>query len=517
MHNSEDNVAVAILGAMAMTLNFVWFDLPGHGTVFLQHAAEMGLEVADGHTLFLIGMFATVLFTALAPRFCEQHVAALLIASALIGTPVLGVYCLATSPMASAVAVVLIGLANLAQLVPCFCILMYVINRAMLVFSITGVFMIKTLVTYLADRLLSTEAQTAFVIALPLLSLVCALAARHFITDGALEANAVRIKFEEPLSTVMMGMVLVSSVLFATTRVVSNMGFWGTTYAVSALNPLEVALASALFCIVCYFTLVKTNAQLLFRFLPGLLILFAAYAFLYSGLGERMGLSATALGVFAQYAEVYGEAFVWTVIFLAIRTLRIPPMRIVGIQQCVFVGIELALQQYVRYSDEASLVIVLFAFFIVFGLLIWALWHFYANGRADQGPRCAACIHAAELERLHELERDGDSDADAGTTEEQPGCQVQPRSTTLSMSTGGTGSEVTDVRRLFAEKHGLSERETDVFVLLAQGRSRKFICDELFIADGTASTHIRHVYEKLGVHSKQELLALVYKDNKADA
>ena len=104
------------------------------------------------------------------------------------------------------------------------------------------------------------------------------------------------------------------------------------------------------------------------------------------------------------------------------------------------------------------------------------------------------------------------------TCKEKPGrSQAQQHSTTLSMSTGGTDSEFTDARRLFAEKHGLSERETDVFVLLAQGRSRKFICDELFIADGTASTHIRHVYEKLGVHSKQELLALVYKDDKAEA
>ena len=48
-----------------------------------------------------------------------------------------------------------------------------------------------------------------------------------------------------------------------------------------------------------------------------------------------------------------------------------------------------------------------------------------------------------------------------------------------------------------------------MFLLLAQGRSRRFICEELFIADGTASTYISRVYEKLGVHSKQELLSLV--------
>lgn len=350
----------------------------------------------------------------------------------------------------------------------------------------------------------------AFVTALPVVSLAVALAARRFVTADARDANSVRIKFEEPLSTVMMGMVLVSSVLFATTRVVSNMGFWGTTYAVSGLGPLEALGVSALFCIVCFFTLVKTYAQLLFRFLPGLMLLFVSYMFLYSDLGARLGWPARALAVFAQYAEVYGEAFVWTVMFLAIRTLKVPPLRVIGIQQSVFVGIELGLQQYARHSDNASLVIVLFAFFIVFGLLIWALWHFYGTGTFDQGPRCEKCIHAAELDALRAQAEA--AHAPAGTAGEEPagaGCAVVPGATTLSMASGGAGSEVTDARRLFAERHGLSERETDVFVLLAQGRSRRFICDELFIADGTASTHIRHVYEKFGVHSKQELLSLV--------
>ena len=238
MHK-RDNVAVAILGALAMMLNFVWFDLPGHGTVFLSHASEVGLEVADGHTLFLIGMFVTVFSMALAPRFFERHIAGLLVASAVIGTPALAAYCFSSSPVTSALAVTLVGLSNLAQLVSCFCILMYVIDRTTLVFSITGVFAVKTLVTYCADRFFDEDIQTAFLLSLPILSLACALAARHCINENAQEACAVRIKFEEPLATVMMGMVLVSSVLFATTRVVSNMGFWGTSYAVSALDPLR--------------------------------------------------------------------------------------------------------------------------------------------------------------------------------------------------------------------------------------------------------------------------------------
>jgi len=56
---------------------------------------------------------------------------------------------------------------------------------------------------------------------------------------------------------------------------------------------------------------------------------------------------------------------------------------------------------------------------------------------------------------------------------------------------------------------GLSPRELEVFVLLAQGRSLKRIQDELVIAEGTIITHRNNIYRKLGVHNKQELLDMV--------
>lgn len=64
-----------------------------------------------------------------------------------------------------------------------------------------------------------------------------------------------------------------------------------------------------------------------------------------------------------------------------------------------------------------------------------------------------------------------------------------------------------------AREKGLSPRETDVMVLLAQGRTRLYIQEELFIAENTVKTHIAHIYKKLGVGNRQELLDLVYQKN----
>lgn len=55
----------------------------------------------------------------------------------------------------------------------------------------------------------------------------------------------------------------------------------------------------------------------------------------------------------------------------------------------------------------------------------------------------------------------------------------------------------------------LSQRELEVLRLLAEGRSAKYVSEELVISFNTARSHIRHIYEKLDVHSKQELISLM--------
>ena len=55
---------------------------------------------------------------------------------------------------------------------------------------------------------------------------------------------------------------------------------------------------------------------------------------------------------------------------------------------------------------------------------------------------------------------------------------------------------------------GLTPRESEVFALLMHGRSVPYIRDELVISRDTVATHVKHIYAKAGVHSRQELLDL---------
>ena len=57
---------------------------------------------------------------------------------------------------------------------------------------------------------------------------------------------------------------------------------------------------------------------------------------------------------------------------------------------------------------------------------------------------------------------------------------------------------------------GLSERERDVAFLLLEGRSQPVIADQLSVATSTVNTHVKHIYQKAGVRSKQEFIEVCH-------
>lgn len=58
----------------------------------------------------------------------------------------------------------------------------------------------------------------------------------------------------------------------------------------------------------------------------------------------------------------------------------------------------------------------------------------------------------------------------------------------------------------YADEHNLTRREREVFALMLRGRDAKSIGEELVISDNTAKAHIRSIYAKTGVHTRQEFM-----------
>ncbi len=59
------------------------------------------------------------------------------------------------------------------------------------------------------------------------------------------------------------------------------------------------------------------------------------------------------------------------------------------------------------------------------------------------------------------------------------------------------------------EHHGLTPRELEVMKMLCKGRTKSYIAETLYLTENTVRSHTKHIYTKLNVHSKQELMDLV--------
>lgn len=95
--------------------------------------------------------------------------------------------------------------------------------------------------------------------------------------------------------------------------------------------------------------------------------------------------------------------------------------------------------------------------------------------------------------------------------------RIAPEGVTAPEAQNPTAAETPAVQQgpdrspaeLVSDAHNLSQREREVLVLIMRGRNVPAIAEELVLSRNTVQTHVRHIYEQLGVHSRQELVAYV--------
>lgn len=75
----------------------------------------------------------------------------------------------------------------------------------------------------------------------------------------------------------------------------------------------------------------------------------------------------------------------------------------------------------------------------------------------------------------------------------------------------GAGTEDDDAERCrrIQKRYLLTNRETEIMELFAHGYSMPHIAELLVVSENTVRTHSKHLYAKLGIHKRQELIELL--------
>jgi DNA-binding CsgD family transcriptional regulator len=91
--------------------------------------------------------------------------------------------------------------------------------------------------------------------------------------------------------------------------------------------------------------------------------------------------------------------------------------------------------------------------------------------------------------------------AQGGLASSQGACAPTP-------PTGGAAAIHEDSVSAIGSRYFLTEREREILSLLVAGRTVPFISEQLGVSQNTVKTHVRHIYAKLDIHDRQELIDL---------
>ncbi|MCL2826217.1 MAG: LuxR C-terminal-related transcriptional regulator [Eggerthellaceae bacterium] len=264
---------------------------------------------------------------------------------------------------------------------------------------------------------------------------------------------------EERYHLVILLLALIS--LFVT-QAITGFGLWGHTREAAtgfSLNTVLVALGSCLvFAAAAWLVLLRhSETPLHVRYQIPLITLITSCMLFLVSTWVLTGLETIADDIIGNAVEMFAQLVLWAVVVSAIKTLRFNGYQILGATAVIY-GI-LAEVWILTFEKMDDLVPVLILMVVYIVALILGAFPTLLRGSQP---------------KLEE-------------------------SVTLD----------SDSVHLVAKRYALTPRETEVFTYLAKGHSRPYIQQKLYLSDGTVKTHTSHIYTKLNVHTRQDLLDLI--------
>lgn len=513
----------AVFAAVGLGLNLVWCTLMGHTMGFMSSA--VGIEAwVNPRIFFLAGILVISVLYVVVPRTLKRSDRVLRYVLPLLSA--FGTACFGLSyhqtffdPSALAVGGLFVAGIGYFWLVARYNLMLARTQGfSCAVWSVTGGLIVKLPILFALSMLMGPEWQVVVAISLPIISalvfeVACALARTDAEHDehaaGSEEASKVRTvygvrakpKTAMPASQTFRRntyiMMAVSAILLAVIRSVSYLGVWGNTNAnISLSTPwLMGFIVPAIFLVAfAYFALIRmADFTLTMRFQPAMLLILVGL-FVVALQATPDSESLPFLTDVIQIDELFAHLLFWTVVITALDALDTPSYRVIGISGTIYAAASIAWVLILGSSDIMNNIFVLLVTYVAVIVAMYVTW---LGGKRRTGDSAGAFAFEAA---------GAVADAAPGAVG-GAGFDASPAGASACPPLTKT---VTDTCLAMASHYALSPRETEVFVLLAQGRTRAFIQDELVLSSSTVKTHVSHIYAKMEVHDRQEMMDLIW-------
>lgn len=496
----------AVFASLGLGTNLLWCTLAGHTGGFPSSLHDLDPAV-NPRLFFLLGILAVGVAFALAPRWLRERdrpFSYVLPLASSVGT---ASFALAShqslfDPIVLAVAGLIVFGAGYFWIASRFYLLFTRTQTfACTAWCIVAALGAETLALPIVRELVSSTWQIVITIALPLVSAALFKAARTAAPVNRAKAVASRRSSHSEASTTLAAqprramlpeghegrrsllvLVAAAALLLATVRSFSSIGLWGSEAAAQGMAAgIASSLAStAILALFAYATLVKTTRwRLDLRFQPAFIIVIGGL-FLVVSQNPAPGIPAALLDACMRLDDSCAHVLFWIVVVTAIDALTMPSYRVMGIAAAIYALSSMLWVALLGSGAAFSSMVMLGA---AYSLTIAAILSEWMGAR-----------------RLDAGDRENAAEKPATAPENPP----------LGDLTGEHVSRAIAVRcKDIAAANKLSPRETEIFILLAQGRTRTLIQEELVLAENTVKTHIAHIYAKLGIGNRQEMMDLV--------
>lgn len=517
----------SIYAAIGLVLVFVWSSLSDH-TFALHDALPHSLSI-NPRAFFLMGIFSLCIVFSAAPRFSPTKDAVFGVLLPFFGA--VGAACIAIASSQNLFPTSILCVAGLFTVGVSYC--WFVVRFGLLlardktisgiVYALAAALIMEPIVRVTLESSFDQTTLACIAVAMPLVSALflyrAQKIARGFEEDGEdlPQSTSSRSALRGSRRTLIL--LLATALLLATVRTISPVGTWDAPFDPVPMtsSPGLVALYAICVALFARFALVgkkqKTSlAQFQSAFLIVVLTLLASLILPYA-----QGPQSAVLYTLMCLDDSFAHILFWASIAIAIKRVPLPPYRLTGIAAGVYAVGSVLWLALIGQSEMLQAPTMIAAIATLYILTIVASstggHQKAARGLQDERPTSYPAP-------------DSSSDPSSAVASEQaspssptPSPRPTAASTAATEPASATGeptlsalitANIEEHCLDLARAHGLSPRETEVMTLLAQGRTRLYIQDELVLSENTVKTHIAHVYKKLGINNRQDLLDLVF-------